>query len=99
MSTTAIQKALLISAEGETYTVGDNTIPAPGPKEVLVNIRAAALNPADWKILGVLSRYNLGYPFFFGLDGAGVVESIGAEATSLAKGDRMFVSCVLTLDY
>ncbi len=64
------------------------SVPTPGPKDVLVKIIAAGLNPADWKI----QAYGIDwvpYPFIGGSDAAGVVEEVGSEVTNLTKGDRV----------
>lgn len=66
--------------------------PVPGPREVLVRVHAAALNPVDFKIregmLKVVQRYKL--PAVMGNDFAGVVEALGEGATHFAVGDRVF---------
>jgi len=69
-------------------------IPAPvvGPREVLVRVRAAGLNPVDFKTregkLKAIRRYPL--PVVMGNEIAGVVESAGSSATRFSKGDRVF---------
>ncbi|TFK79044.1 GroES-like protein, partial [Polyporus arcularius HHB13444] len=52
---------------------------------------AAALNPADVGIQSATTQPPMiqGYPFIGGLDGAGVVEEVGAEVTTLSKGDKV----------
>lgn len=84
------QKALLLHAEGGKYTVGDAPVPRPGPKDVLVKVEAAALNPIDWKIaIPPFSALIPEYPYITGTDGAGVVVEVGNEVTGLKEGDRM----------
>ena len=71
--------------------------PTPGDNEVLIKVRAAALNPLDWHFMrGVPSFVRL----FAGLrkpkrtrlgaDVAGEVELVGAAVTGLKPGDRVF---------
>ena len=93
MSAAQTQKALLLPARAAKFTVGEAPIPTPGPKDVLVKLVSAALNPIDWKIVDsdLFSPIISSYPFICGTDGAGVVEEVGAEVTALAKGDRMYV--------
>ncbi len=57
------------------------------PHDIRVRLRAAALNPVDYKI-----RANGGYGEnpILGCDGAGVVESVGAEVTRFAAGDEVY---------
>src|SRR5262245_46667670 len=66
--------------------------PAPGPGEVLVRVRAAGLNPADWKIrAGVVRTFKP--PLTLGLDLSGVVEEvgeIGENATRFEPGDEVY---------
>ena len=82
------QKALLLTAKNGDWVVGDVPIPKPGPKDVLIKVMAAGLNPVDWK-----NRegefFTPSYPFVAGMDGAGVVVEAGAEADNLVKGDRV----------
>ena len=63
--------------------------PAPGPTEVLVRVKAAGVNPVDWK-----TRAHGGFlgqpPFTIGWDVAGVVEEVGGGVTRFALGDRVF---------
>ncbi len=63
--------------------------PEPGPTEVLIRVRAAGVNPVDWK-----TRARGGFlgqpPFTVGWDVAGVVEEIGRGVTRFAVGERVF---------
>jgi NADPH:quinone reductase-like Zn-dependent oxidoreductase len=63
--------------------------PAPGPTEVLVRVRAAGVNPTDWKHRatgGLLGRP----PFVLGWDVSGVVESVGLGTALYKPGDEVF---------
>lgn len=96
-STTAeeTQKALGIPSADGNYAVISIPIPQCGPKDVLVKVEAAGLNPADWKLprlFPVLLALGKGgpHPHFSGTDGAGIVMEVGSEVqSSLAKGDRV----------
>ncbi|WP_165162736.1 alcohol dehydrogenase catalytic domain-containing protein, partial [Candidatus Protofrankia datiscae] len=55
--------------------------PVPGPGEVLVRVRAAGVNPADWKIRAGLVRRFGDPPLTLGLDLCGVVETVGERTT------------------
>ncbi|MFC7644191.1 alcohol dehydrogenase catalytic domain-containing protein [Streptosporangium lutulentum] len=62
----------------------------PGPGEILVRVRAAGVNPADWKTRsGLLRRFGES-PFTLGLDLSGVVETVGEGATRFRPGDAVF---------
>lgn len=64
----------------------------PGAGEVLVRVRAIAVNPVDWVIQGtgsVTYRW-LRYPAVLGSDVAGEVLAVGAGVTRFRVGDRVF---------
>ena len=79
------QKALYLDKPFGEWVIKSKDIPKPGQGEVLVKIAATALNPADWKIQTFGAPF-ISWPFLGGLDGAGIVEEVGAEVTSVAKG-------------
>ncbi|WP_217649611.1 NADP-dependent oxidoreductase [Saccharopolyspora flava] len=63
--------------------------PEPGPSEVLIRVRAAGVNPTDWKHRagqGFLSQP----PRILGWDVSGVVEDIGTGVTIHKPGDEVF---------
>ena len=75
--------------------------PAIGAGEVLVRVRAAGVNPADWAIMSGLPYiarpvYGLRRPKHIvrGTDVAGTVEAIGTEVTRFKPGDEVFGWCV-----
>ncbi|MGW3727810.1 NADP-dependent oxidoreductase [Streptomyces sp. NPDC000851] len=63
--------------------------PAPRPNEVLVRVRAAGVNPTDWK-----HRASGGFlgqpPFVLGWDVSGVVEATGIGVALFKPGDEVF---------
>lgn len=63
--------------------------PHPGPGQVRIAVRAASVNPIDWKVLsGAMSG---GQPFagpaYLGYDAAGVVDEVGEGVTDVSLGD------------
>lgn len=64
--------------------------PAPGPGEVLVRVRAAAVNPVDTKVRRYGERYGLRPPIIPGYDVSGVVEAVGEGVDELVAGDAVF---------
>ncbi|NUW38682.1 NADP-dependent oxidoreductase [Nonomuraea rhodomycinica] len=66
--------------------------PEPLPTEVLVRVRAAGVNPVDWKtrsgggMAGVLGQP----PFILGWDVSGVVEEVGFGVTTWKPGDEVY---------
>lgn len=68
-------------------------VPSPGPKELLVRVTAAGVNPIDAKILnGLLEGRPHVFPVVAGVDGAGTVAKVGASVTRFAPGDSVFGS-------
>ena len=82
------QKALILYEKFGNLSVGTLPVPKPGSGEILIKVKAAALNPADWKIrkYGVVVET---FPAILGLDIAGDVEEIGEGVTDFQKGDRV----------
>ncbi|MGW2251625.1 NADP-dependent oxidoreductase [Kitasatospora sp. NPDC001660] len=70
----------------------DLDLPAPGPGEVLVEVRAAGVNPLDHKIRAGLmtDMFPAAFPFVLGFELAGVVRAVGADVTAWAPGDEVF---------
>jgi NADPH:quinone reductase-like Zn-dependent oxidoreductase len=71
--------------------------PTPGENEVLVRVRAASINPANWHELTgepylVRPTMGIGAPSNtrFGTDYAGVVEAVGSNVTKFMVGDEVF---------
>ena len=87
-------KAAFINQTGppENIVFGDLPVPKLGPTQVLVKVRAVAVNPVDTYIRGGLVKMDLPFPFIVGCDLAGVVEAVGAEVTLLRPGDRVWGS-------
>ncbi|MGW3828757.1 NADP-dependent oxidoreductase [Streptomyces sp. NPDC005071] len=69
----------------------DVEVPAPGPGQVRLAVRAAGVNPFDWKVLHgwVQEMYPLDLPAGLGSDVAGVVDAVGAGVTGFAVGDEV----------
>ena len=62
-------------------------VPEPGQGEALVRIEAAGLNFID--VYHRLGRYPLPLPFTPGMEGAGVVDSVGPGVSQVKPGDRV----------
>jgi NADPH:quinone reductase len=83
-------KALLLEDKGKVFEmkVGIVEKPVPGKGEILVQIKATALNPVDYKT-GNGGNPNWTYPHILGLDSAGIVEEVGTDVTNVKVGDRV----------
>jgi NADPH:quinone reductase-like Zn-dependent oxidoreductase len=75
----------------DVLKVVDVTTPAPGPGQVLIQVRAAGINPGEAKIrAGLLhDRWPATFPSGQGSDLAGVVAQAGPGVTGFAVGDEV----------
>jgi len=75
----------------EVQEFWDQPKPDPGPGELLVAVRAAGVNPADWKIRQghLKDQLHLEVPAVLGGEAAGVVEAVGQDVEGFAVGDEV----------
>ncbi|MDH2415520.1 NADP-dependent oxidoreductase [Nocardioides sp. CER19] len=73
-----------IATDPTTFTLEDYDVPAPGPDEVTVSVRAAGVNPADHKHPARATSF----PVPIGYEVAGVVSAAGADA-GFSVGDEV----------
>src|SRR5678815_407401 len=87
-------KAMVVRAWGgpERLEAADMPKPAPAKNQVLVRVRAASVNPVDYKIRRGGDWAGLPKPSILGYDAAGVVDAVGDNVTHLAVGDEVFYS-------
>ncbi len=71
---------------------GDLPTPQPGPGEVLVRLRAAALNRLDLWVRNGWPGIRLTYPHILGADGAGEVAAVGEGVTQWQVGQRVVIN-------
>lgn len=88
-------KAYVYTRHGgpETEAFAELDRPVPGPGEVLIAVRAAGVNPVDWKLRGGFRRPGEGearFPVVLGSEAAGVVEETGEGVTGFSAGDEVF---------
>lgn len=62
--------------------------PAPGPRDLLVEVKGISVNPVDVKLRALSGPE--GGPKVLGFDAAGVVVELGAEVADFAVGDEVF---------
>ena len=74
----------------EVLRYEDVETPAPGPSQVLVRIRAAAVNQVDVAVRRNSFPTPKQPPKTLGSDGAGIVETVGSDVTGVAPGDEVF---------
>lgn len=87
-------EAVVLRAHGEVDVLARETIDIgePGPREVLVRVRAVALNHLDVWVRRGLPNLKLVYPHRLGSDVVGEVEALGPGARGVRVGDRTVVS-------
>jgi NADPH:quinone reductase-like Zn-dependent oxidoreductase len=96
---TELMQAIVYRCYGspDVLVLEDTAKPVPADDEVLVRVRAAAVNPLDW-------HYMRGSPYFMrlgsglgapkdprlGVDFAGTVEAVGSDVSQFKPGDAVF---------
>lgn len=86
-------KAVTINEYGDesVLNVADAERPAPQAGEVLIRVRAAAVNPVDWKIReGMGAMFGLETPMILGCEIAGTVEETGSDVKDFKRGDAVY---------
>ncbi|MDO8607225.1 MAG: NADP-dependent oxidoreductase [Phaeospirillum sp.] len=90
-------KAMVINAFGgaEAMSMTEVATPVPGPGEVLIRIRAASINPVEWKIRegGLARLFPCKFPLILGWDAAGTIAALGDGVTGFAIGERVWSFC------
>ena len=79
------------STDLSTLVVGDRPEPKVAPSAVLIEVKAAAVNPVDWKLMagGLDGLMDSVFPVIPGWDVAGVVAAVGPDTPELAVGDEV----------
>jgi len=87
-------KAVLIDAHGgpEVLQYKDFPTPVPGPGQVLVRLKIAALNRLDLWVRKGWPGIKLDYPHIPGADGAGEVAEVGEGVDQWNVGDRVVIN-------
>jgi len=89
-------KAIMIEAYGDTSVLkeGNLDIPVIDSNQVLVEVKAFAINPVDWKIRRGYFQQMMPFPMplVLGSDLAGVVKEVGSDVKGFQVGDRVFGS-------
>lgn len=90
---TCHMKAIVLNQYGgpDELTVADRPDPKVAPGEVLVRVKAAGVNPVDWKLAagGLDAMMETHFPLIPGWDVAGVVEAVGLDVEEYAVGDEV----------
>jgi NADPH:quinone reductase-like Zn-dependent oxidoreductase len=80
------QKALLLDSQQGNFTLGISKVYRPGPRQLLLKVKATALNPVDWKIQK-FGFFVTDFPAVVGTDISGEVIAVGEGVTKFKVGD------------
>lgn len=86
-----MRAAIVRQAGGPEVEVVD--LPEPEikrPDQLLIRVKAASLNPIDYKVRRALDRFPVATPLILGHDGAGVVEAVGEGVSRFRPGDEVY---------
>jgi len=93
-------KAIQVHEFGEPEVMKIQNVPSPqpGPGQVLVEVKAAGVNPVDTYIrAGIYGDREL--PYTPGMDAAGIVRQVGSDVKDLAAGQRVFTAGAVSGTY
>jgi NADPH:quinone reductase-like Zn-dependent oxidoreductase len=85
-------KAAYLERNGgpDVFKYGDLPDPKAGPGEVVVDIVAASVNGADWKVRNGDYGTSMKFPYVLGRDFSGTVSALGDGVTDFKVGDAVF---------
>lgn len=87
-------RAITLNEYGGPENLQLSEVPEPkvAPGEVLIRVKAAGVNPVDWKLAagGLDALMETHFPLIPGWDVAGVVERVGFDVEEYAPGDEVF---------
>lgn len=86
-------KAIVMTTPGNESVLHYQDVPdvaIQDPSEVLINLKAAGINPIDTKIRQRGTFYPEQMPAVLGCDGAGVIEAVGEQVQQFQPGDEVY---------
>ncbi|MGH9446169.1 MAG: NADPH:quinone reductase [Terriglobia bacterium] len=94
-------KAIRVSVFGgpEVMKLEEAPDPRPAGNQVLVRVKAAGVNPVDSYVRAGTYAVKPSLPYTPGRDAAGVIEAVGAEASGLKQGDRVYAAGTISGAY
>mgnify|MGYP001820191073 CR=1 FL=1 len=94
-------KAIRAHAFGgpDVLKLDDVDDPVPGPGEVVIDVRAAGVNPADTYMRNGTYAIVPDLPYVPGGDAAGVISAVGDGVDAYAIGDRVFAGTAQSFDF
>jgi len=91
-----MKAAYILSYGGaDKVEIGEQPKPEALSGQVLIKMKAASVNPIDWKTVNgdLKALFKPPFPLMLGSDGAGVVKGIGAGVSKFKIGDEVFFRC------
>jgi len=87
-------KAAVITEHGELdkVSVAEAAKPMPGPREVLIQVKSAALNHLDIWVRKGRPGVTMSMPHILGSDASGVIIKIGGKTSGFAVGDEVIIN-------
>ena len=89
-------KAIAINEFGgrDKLKLMDLPMPEVGRNHILIQVKAAGVNPVDWKIREGMLKHRLPheFPVVLGWDAAGVVAKVGADVEQFSEGREVYAS-------
>jgi NADPH:quinone reductase-like Zn-dependent oxidoreductase len=76
----------------EVVQIEDAPVPEPKQDEVLIQVRAASVNPVDWAVVQGYMKSFYSLPVTPGSDAAGDVVAVGSGVTHVSVGDAVYAS-------
>jgi NADPH:quinone reductase-like Zn-dependent oxidoreductase len=89
--------AAWLPAVGKRVEVRSANTPEPGPGELLIEVKAVAVQPAEYKIQEGILPFRLEYPTVIGLSFSGTVVKVGTDVTRFQQGDRIVTNSCGTI--
>jgi NADPH2:quinone reductase len=86
-------KAIVMTKAGDAETLQIQDVPPPTiqkPREILIELKAAGINPIDTKIRSRGTFYPNEMPAVLGCDGAGIVREVGKDVSLFRVGDEVY---------
>jgi len=84
-------RGLVYAEAGVAPAVEEITLDAPGANEVQVRVEASGVCHTDLHVVET-GGWGMPFPILLGHEGAGIVEEVGADVTSVAPGDRVVIA-------
>lgn len=84
-------RAVVLNEYGslDNLSLTDFADPVPGPEDIIVDVRATAVNYVDLVMISGKYQFKPDVPFVPGKGPAGIVKSVGADVNDFAPGDRV----------